>query len=108
MASRASPSPDSSASESSSGSPTAVSRAVSSPPDSQPVLCLLLSFRLPQDDAERIARVFASYGIVDVAYLRVLAGLPSREHWLAELRAKGDLSEIQMLVVRDMLNCVMK
>ncbi|RPD76251.1 hypothetical protein L226DRAFT_371502 [Lentinus tigrinus ALCF2SS1-7] len=99
-------------SASSSASPTAVSMshwrsARSSPSGSQSVLDVLLSFRLPQNDAERLATVFASYGIVNVAYLRVLGCLPSRDRWLEDLRAKGELSEIQMLVVREMLNQVM-
>ncbi len=82
--------------------------AASSPLDSQSIFDLLLSFHLPPVDAERLSAVFASYGIVNAAYLRVLSGLQSRDVWLEDLRAKGQLSEIQMLVVREMLSRVME
>ncbi|KAI0718066.1 hypothetical protein C8T65DRAFT_693998 [Cerioporus squamosus] len=82
----------SSSSASPSTSPTAVSvtqaTTSSRPLDSQPLLDLLLSFRLPRADAERLSAVFASHGIVNVAYLRVLGGLQSRDYWLEDLRAK--------------------
>ncbi|TFK92623.1 hypothetical protein K466DRAFT_212255 [Polyporus arcularius HHB13444] len=92
-------------------SPTAVSTvrsAASSPLDPQSIFDLLLSFHLPPVDAERLSAVFASYGIVNTTYLRVLGGLQSRDVWLDDLRAKGQLSEIQMLVVREMLSRVME
>ncbi|RDX50848.1 hypothetical protein OH76DRAFT_1481920 [Lentinus brumalis] len=70
-----------------------VQPAASSPLDSQSIFDLLLSFHLPPVDAERLSAVFASYGIVNAAYLRVLGGLQSRDVWLEDLRAKGQLTE---------------
>ncbi|KAL7280671.1 hypothetical protein ACG7TL_005610 [Trametes sanguinea] len=63
----------------------------------------LLAYALPPTDATRIARVLASLGIRDVGYLRVLAGMRSRDVWLQELRAKGQLSEIELRVLQEIL-----
>ncbi|KAI0351370.1 hypothetical protein OH77DRAFT_950483 [Trametes cingulata] len=58
---------------------------------------------LPAPDAARIAALFASFGVSDVAYVRLFARMASRDAWLRELRERGLLSEMQMLVVRDAL-----
>ena len=42
----------------------------------------------------------------DTAYLRVFARMSSRDAWLSELCQKGELSEIQMRVVRELLERV--
>lgn len=78
-----------------------------SPPQSSDIENMLLSRGLPLVDAERIALLFSSLGIVDKTYLRVFARLaPSREAWLSEMRKNGQLSEIQAWVVVDILDTV--
>lgn len=57
------------------------------------------------EDAQRIALLFSSLGVIDKTYLRVFARLTtSRESWLSEMRQNGQLSEIQAWVVVDILN----
>lgn len=70
------------------------------------VLEQLQRFSLPRGDAERLAALFASFGITNTAYLRVMARMDSRDAWLGEMREEGVLSEIQMRVLREMLECV--
>ncbi|KAI0730888.1 hypothetical protein C8Q76DRAFT_793014 [Earliella scabrosa] len=83
-----------------------VSVSVPHPPPSDPILDILLSADLPRRDAERLTALFRSFGIADVAYLRVFARMSTRDAWLNELCQKGDLSEIQMRVVRELLERV--
>lgn len=80
--------------------------ASTSNPATHPVLTLLLSSGIPHADAERIVQLLTSLGIQDAAYLRVLACMSTRDEWLRELCEKGDLTEIQMRVVREMLEHV--
>ncbi|KAI0364692.1 hypothetical protein BV20DRAFT_1116221 [Pilatotrama ljubarskyi] len=61
---------------------------------------------LPEADATRIAQLFTAFGVSDAAYMRVFSRMSSRDAWLRELRERGRLSEIQMLVVRDVLETV--
>ncbi|OSD05416.1 hypothetical protein PYCCODRAFT_1475455 [Trametes coccinea BRFM310] len=67
------------------------------------IVALLLQFALPLSDAEHIAGVLASLGIRDKAYLRVLSRLSSRDQWLVELQETGKLTEIQVRVVREII-----
>lgn len=68
---------------------------------------MLLSRGLPLTDSRRITHLLSSLGIVDKAYLRVFARLaPSREAWLSEMRRKGQLSEVQVWVIVDVLDTV--
>lgn len=69
----------------------------------QPILNLLLAYALPRADAQRLVDLFKSKGIDDIAYLRVMARMGTRDRWLNELREKGEMSEIQMRVVREVL-----
>ncbi|KAI0741321.1 hypothetical protein C8Q80DRAFT_1273784 [Daedaleopsis nitida] len=69
----------------------------------QPILNLLLAYALPRTDAQRLVDLFTSKGVADIAYLRVMARMGTRDGWLNELREKGELSEIQMRVVREVL-----
>lgn len=65
---------------------------------------MLLARGVPLADAQRIALLFSSLGVIDKTYLRVFARLTtSREAWLSEMRQKGQLSEIQAWVVVDIL-----
>ena len=64
---------------------------------------MLLSFGLPVPDVERIHALLHAQGVSDIAYLRVLARMHSRDGWLHEMREKGEVSEIQMRVLREML-----
>lgn len=66
---------------------------------------MLLSRGLPLADAQRIALLFSSLGVIDKTYLRVFACLTTaREAWLSEMRQNGQLSEIQAWVVIDILD----
>ncbi|KAI0741317.1 hypothetical protein C8Q80DRAFT_1273781 [Daedaleopsis nitida] len=69
----------------------------------EPILDLLLSFAVPPADAQRIVRLLASFGITDVRYLRMLARMRTSDGWLRGLRASGRLSEIEVLVLREMM-----
>ncbi|KAL7280670.1 hypothetical protein ACG7TL_005609 [Trametes sanguinea] len=67
------------------------------------IVALLLQFAIPLSDAEHIAGVLASLGIRDKAYLRVLSRLSSRDQWLVKLQETGKLTEIQVRVVREII-----
>ncbi|KAI0363118.1 hypothetical protein BV20DRAFT_1069650 [Pilatotrama ljubarskyi] len=82
------------------------SSTVSSPDHPPSILALLQSYSLPIPDAVHITGVLASLGISDTAHLLVLARMASRDAWLAELREKGRLTEIQVRVVHEMLERV--
>ncbi len=76
--------------------------------DAQFIRTLLSTFGLPAQDVERLALLFASMGIADLVYLRVLARMHSRDGWLRELREKGAVTEIQMRVLREMLESIVR
>ena len=59
-------------------------------------------------DAHRIAKLFATFGIDNMAYLRAFSRLSSRDEWLREMRNSGQLSEIQMRILSEMLSRVGK
>lgn len=61
---------------------------------------MLQAEALPAADVERIATLFDSFGIGAGAYVRVFARMAARDAWLRELRERGELSEIQMFVLR--------
>ncbi|RPD64050.1 hypothetical protein L226DRAFT_371242 [Lentinus tigrinus ALCF2SS1-7] len=67
------------------------------------VLYALLSYRLPQADAERLAKLLASVGVAEASYLRVLAHMRGRDDWLREMRDNDQMTEIQMRVLREIL-----
>ncbi|KAI0730870.1 hypothetical protein C8Q76DRAFT_716489 [Earliella scabrosa] len=73
---------------------------------STPILNRLLSLPLPRPDAERIAALFTTLGIKDMSYLRMFARMYARDGWLRELRQVGQLSEIEMRLLREMLDHV--
>ncbi|KAI1796799.1 hypothetical protein LXA43DRAFT_1153842 [Ganoderma leucocontextum] len=77
--------------------------STSSARSSNTVLGWIVSFDIPPADALRITELFASLGISDMVYLRVFARMESRNEWLREMRENGQLSEIQMRILRDML-----
>lgn len=53
-----------------------------------------------------IRRVLGSLGVHNVRYLRVLGRMKTRNTWLKELRAEGRLTEIQVRVVRELVESV--
>lgn len=88
--------------------PPIVAQTSTSRSSSSVIENMLLARGLPLADAERIALLFASLGIMDETYLRVFAHLAaSRKAWLTATRERGELSEIQAWVVVDMLDAVM-
>ena len=70
------------------------------------ILGWIVSFDIPPADAQRITELFASLGIGNMAYLWAFARMESRDAWLGEMRENGELSEIQMRILRDMLGHV--
>lgn len=70
------------------------------------VLGWIVAFDIPPADAQRITEFFLSLGINSMAYLRAFARMESRDTWLREMQENGDLSEIQMRILRDMLGHV--
>ena len=66
----------------------------------------IVSFDIPPADAQRITKLFASQGINDMAYLRAFARMESRDAWLREMRDNGELTEIHVRILRDMLERV--
>ncbi|RDX50850.1 hypothetical protein OH76DRAFT_367875 [Lentinus brumalis] len=72
-------------------------------PSTNTVLSALQSYHLPEADAKRVTQLLASVGVVDAAYLRVLARMHGRDGWLCEMRDKGEMTEIQMRVLREIL-----
>ncbi|TFK92624.1 hypothetical protein K466DRAFT_212288 [Polyporus arcularius HHB13444] len=67
---------------------------------------LLVGASIPHADAQRLVRLFASFGIKDIVYLRVFARMDSRDSWLDEMQQKGEVSEIQMRVIQELLDKV--
>ncbi len=67
---------------------------------------LLVGAYIPHADTQRLVRLFASFGIKDIAYLRVFARMDSRDSWLNEMQQKGEVSEIQMRVIQELLRKV--
>ncbi|RDX50849.1 hypothetical protein OH76DRAFT_367927 [Lentinus brumalis] len=67
------------------------------------VLSYLQSYHLPQADADRLVKLLASMGVTDPLYLRVFSKMHGRDDWLREMRDKGELTEIQMRIMREIL-----
>ncbi len=67
------------------------------------IVARLVASALPRADAERLAGVLASLGVTDASYLRVFGKMRTRDAWLEELRAVGRLTEIQIRVVRELV-----
>ena len=65
---------------------------------------VLISGGIPRADAGHLARLLASFGISTEVYLGALARMKSRDVWLLEMRGQNELSEIQMRIMRDILN----
>lgn len=57
-------------------------------------------------DAQRIALLLSTLGVVDKAGLRVFSRLTFCETWISEMRQKERLSEIEAGVIRDVLDTV--
>ncbi|KAI0664546.1 hypothetical protein C8Q70DRAFT_1050007 [Cubamyces menziesii] len=68
------------------------------------ILGMLLEYELPHTDAERIVELLGTLGIGDIQYLRVLGNMASCDVWLQELKAEGKLSEIELRVLREILD----
>ena len=68
----------------------------------------LLPCHLPAVDATRLTHLLASFGVTDLTYLHVLARMITRDQWLDELREQGQLTEIQMRVLREVLDTLVK
>ncbi|TBU34023.1 hypothetical protein BD311DRAFT_802436 [Dichomitus squalens] len=66
----------------------------------------LLSSNLPVMNTQRMAKLFATFGVKDMLYSRVLSRMSSGNEWLHELRNKGDSSESNMRVIVEMLHDV--
>ncbi|TBU21225.1 hypothetical protein BD311DRAFT_783028 [Dichomitus squalens] len=70
------------------------------------VLGWLVAFNVPPADAQWIEEMLAGFGVNDSTYLQGFARMASRDEWLRELRDSGELTEIQMRMIRDMLEYV--
>ena len=80
------------------------SRLLSATPSlDQSLTDLLRSYGLPSQDAERLVDLLASFGVSDTDYLRVLSRMATTDNWLRELREAGQLSEVQMRLLREIL-----
>ena len=75
---------------------------------SEPVEALLDSLRIPVPDRARIMELFELMGIHTQDYLELFATMETRDGWLRELVAAGELTPIQMRLLReglDMMRC---
>ncbi|KAL7280690.1 hypothetical protein ACG7TL_005629 [Trametes sanguinea] len=59
----------------------------------------LARLKFPHKDVERIVELFRGMGVETNDYLRIFATMETRDAWLDELRANGDLTAIQAHVV---------
>lgn len=59
---------------------------------------------LPVADAQRVALLLSSLGIVDMAGLRVFSRLTGCDTWISEMRQNESLSEIEAMVICDVLD----
>ncbi|KAI0718002.1 hypothetical protein C8T65DRAFT_99570 [Cerioporus squamosus] len=67
------------------------------------IMDMLISGGIPHTDAQHLARLLASMGVVTREYLGTLARMKSRDVWLLELCGQQRISEIQMRILRDIL-----
>ncbi|RDX50930.1 hypothetical protein OH76DRAFT_1481978 [Lentinus brumalis] len=86
-----------SASSSSSSPPQYATKAPRS------IMDTLVSGGIPRKDAPHLTRLLASFGIASSEYLGALARMHSRDVWLLELLGQKKVSEIQMRILRDIL-----
>ncbi|KAI0718055.1 hypothetical protein C8T65DRAFT_100532 [Cerioporus squamosus] len=83
--------------------PPSIEPMPSTPSYSEPIFNILLSALVPPADGQRLAELLASKGIKDLAYMRVLARMSTRDSWLEELVREGKITEIQMRVLQEIL-----
>lgn len=65
---------------------------------------MFISRGLSVADAQRVALLLSSLGIVDTVGLRVLSRLTFCETWISEMRQKESLDEVEAGVIRDVLD----
>ncbi|RDX50884.1 hypothetical protein OH76DRAFT_1481948 [Lentinus brumalis] len=70
------------------------------------VTSFLASLRIPGPDSIRIAELFDMMGIQTQDYLELFATMETRDEWLQELVAGGELTPIQMRLLREGLDRV--
>ncbi len=70
---------------------------------SQPIFDTLVAALVPPTDAQRLTELLASKGITNLAYMRVLARMSTRDSWLEELVLEEKITEIQMRVLQEIL-----
>ncbi|OBZ65340.1 hypothetical protein A0H81_14660 [Grifola frondosa] len=70
----------------------------------QPMLELLQTVHVPLNDALRIARTFKSIGMKDAAWMRVFAHIEQRHDLLMKMFKRGELSELEVHVMKEILN----
>ncbi|RDX50865.1 hypothetical protein OH76DRAFT_1436523 [Lentinus brumalis] len=70
---------------------------------SQPIFNILVTALVPPTDAQRLTELLASKGITNLAYMRVLARMSTRDSWLEELVREEKITEIQMRVLQEIL-----
>ncbi len=68
------------------------------------IMDMLVSGGIPRKDAPHLTRLLASFGIASSEYLGALARMHSRDVWLLELLGQKKVSEIQMRILRDILD----
>ncbi|KAI8996453.1 hypothetical protein BD414DRAFT_478017 [Trametes punicea] len=78
--------------------------AVADSAPSSEILRKLLGYGLPYADAERIVRLLASLGIKNLQFLRVLSNMISCNDWLQELKTAGQLNELELRLIREILD----
>lgn len=57
-------------------------------------------------DAQHIALLLSSLGIVDMVGLRLFSRLTVCDTWISEMRQKESLNEVEAGVIRDVLDTV--
>ncbi|EJF64363.1 hypothetical protein DICSQDRAFT_125344 [Dichomitus squalens LYAD-421 SS1] len=81
-------------------------RRLAPPPLDQPLVGLLRAYALPPQDVEHLVGLLASLSVSDMDYLRLLSRMASTDSWLREMREQGQLSEIQLRLLREILERV--
>ncbi|OJT03268.1 hypothetical protein TRAPUB_6135 [Trametes pubescens] len=68
------------------------------------IASFLNGLKLPARDAERIAVLLQDMGVENEDYLEILATLEMRDQWLEELGEEGDLTPIQVRLLKEGLD----
>ncbi|OSD05441.1 hypothetical protein PYCCODRAFT_1432599 [Trametes coccinea BRFM310] len=68
----------------------------------------LARLKFPHKDVERIVELFRGMGVETNDYLRIFATMETRDAWLDELRENGDITAIQVRVLKEGLNRLSK